>query len=77
MGCIRTNCSCPPVSPGMLVLSSHRRLIGGNLMVRACNQVPIKSFQNSLPPKKAGLGRSWTYPSQLRLNVYDIQWIKN
>ena len=62
---------------GMLVLSSQHRVIGGNPVVWLCDQEPIKSFQNGIPPKKAQLRPWWTYWSQLHLNVYHIQGIKN
>ena len=37
----------------------------------------MKTFQKGPPPEKAKLKRWWTYPSQFRLTVHQIQGIKN
>ena len=61
----------------MLVLSSQARLLGSNPVVWLCNEEPVRTFQKGPPPKKAKLRRWWTYLSQLRLTVHDIQGVKN
>ena len=45
-------------------------------MVWLCDQEPVRSFQKGPPPEKAKLRRWWTYLSQLRLTVHDIQGVK-
>ena len=62
---------------GMLVLSSHSRLLGSNPIVWLSDQEPVKSFQKGPPPEKAKLKRWWTYLSQFRLTVHNIPGIKN
>ena len=62
---------------GMLVLSSHSRLLGSNPIVWLCDQEPVKSFQKGPPPERAKLKRWWTYLSQIRLTVHHIPGIKN
>ena len=62
---------------GMLVLSSHSRLLGTNPILWLCDQEPMKTFQKGPPPEKAKLKRWWTYLSQFRLTVHHIQGIKH
>ena len=61
----------------MLVLSSQSRLLGSNPVVWLCDQEPVRTFQKGPPPEKAKLRRWWTYLSQLRLAVHNIQGVKN
>ena len=46
-------------------------------MVWLCDREPVCTFQKGAPPEKAKLRRWWTYLSQLRLSVHDIQGVKN
>ena len=62
---------------GMLVLSSQSRLLGSIPVVRRCDQEPDRTFWKGPPPEKAKLRCWWTYLSQLRLSVHDIQGVKN
>ena len=62
---------------GMLVLSSQSRLLGTNPIVWLCDQEPVKTFQKGPPPEKAKLKRWWTYLSQFRLTVHQIQCMRN
>ena len=62
---------------GMLVLSSHSRLLGSNPIVWLCDQEPVKSFQKGPPPEKAKLKQWWTYLSEFRLTVHHIHGITN
>ena len=61
----------------MLVLSSQPRVLGSNPVLWLCDKEPVRTFQMGPPPEKATLRRWWTYLSQLRLSVHDIQGIKN
>ena len=61
----------------LLVLSSQSRLLGSNPVVGLCDQEPVRTFQTGSRPEKAKLRRWWTYLSQLRLSVHDIQGVKN
>ena len=62
---------------GMLVLSSQSRLLRTNPIVWLCDQEPVKMIQKGPPPEIAKLERWWTYLSQFRLTVRNIQGIRN
>ena len=62
---------------GMLVLSSQSRLLGSNPVVSLCDEEPVRTLQKGPPPEKAKLRHPWTYLSQLRLSVHNIQGDKN
>ena len=61
----------------MLVLFSQSRLLGTNPIVWLCDQEPVKTLQKGPPPETAKLKLWWTYLSQFRLTVHQIQGIKN
>ena len=65
------------VLAGMLVLSSHSRLLGCNLVVWLSNQETVRTFQKGPPPEKTKFRRWWTHLSQLPLSVHHIQGVKN
>ena len=58
---------------GMLVISSEARLQGSNLVVRLCDQKPVRIFQKGPPPEEVKVRRWWTYLSQLWLSVHQIR----
>ena len=62
---------------GILVLSSQSRLLGSNPVVGLCDKEPVRTFQTGSAPQKAKLRHWWTYLSQLRLSVHDIQCGEN
>ena len=45
--------------------------------MRLCDQEPVKTFQNGLPPDKVELKRLWTYLNRFSFTVHDIQGIKS
>ena len=51
--------------------------MGSKPVVWLCDQEPVRIFQKGPPPEEAKLRRWWTYLSQLRLTVHDIQGVKN
>ena len=62
---------------GMLVLSLQSRLLGSTPVVWLCDQELVRTFEKGPPPEEAKLRRWWTYLSQLRLSVHNIQGVKN
>ena len=62
---------------GRLCFLPSRVCLALGPFVWLCDQDPVKTFQKGLPPEKAKLKRWWTYLSQFRLTVNNIQGIKN
>ena len=62
---------------GVLVLSSQRRIIGGNPIIWFCDQSAVQQFVQNAPPDKMRLKRWWIFLNSLPLTIRHAAGLKN
>ena len=62
---------------GILLILGQSGLCGSHSVVWLCDQESMETFLKGAPLENRKVRRLWTFPAQLKLNIYRVPGFKN